>query len=48
MGPTGVTGATGPTGSSRYVFNPQTTSPGVTGAMWSNGGVLTISLGPGT
>ena len=47
-GLTGATGLTGPTGQSRFVFTPPTSSPGITGQVWSNAGVLTVSLGPGT
>jgi hypothetical protein len=46
----GATGATGPTGTVLLggLWVPPRASPGVTGQAWNNGGVLTISKGPGT
>ena len=47
-GPAGPGYLTGPTGVNFRNFFPPTVSPGVTGQVWSNGGVLNVSLGPGT
>jgi hypothetical protein len=46
LGNQGSTGPTGPTGNNPTVFRPPTSNPGVTGQVWSNGGVLTVSAGP--
>jgi len=52
VGPSGPAGAagtsnvTGPTGStSATMFVPPTADPHVVGAVWNNGGVLTVSAG---
>ena len=45
VGATGATGITGPTGANPFLFMPPTSNPAVVGAVWSNGGVLTVSGG---
>ena len=46
----GIDGAIDPTGTVLWknLWIPRTSSPGVTGQVWNNNGVLTISNGPGT